>query len=46
MRMNFQLKAYDNHGDLITLGQIDDEQFYQDFFAKVDKGIFIQKENI
>jgi len=46
VRMNFQLKAYDNQGDLITLGQIDDEQFYQDFFAKVDKGIFIQKENI
>jgi len=46
VRMNFQLKAYDNHGDLITLGQIDNEQFYQDFFAKVDKGIFIQKENI
>jgi len=46
VRINFQLKAYDNRGDLITLGQIDDEQFYQDFFAKVDKGIFIQKENI
>jgi hypothetical protein len=46
VRMNFQLKAYDNRGDLITLGQIEDELFYQDFFAKVDKGIFIQKENI
>lgn len=46
VRINFQIKAYDNRGDLITLGQIDDEQFYQDFFAKVDKGIFIQKENI
>jgi len=28
------------------LGQIDNEQFYPDFFAKVDKGIYIQKENI
>ena len=46
VRMIFQLKSYDNHGQLITLGQIDDEQFYQDFFAKVDKGIFIQKEGI
>jgi len=46
VRVNFQLKAYDNRGQLIELGQIDNEQFYQDFFAKVDKGIFIQKENI
>lgn len=46
VRMNFQLKAYDNKGQLIELGQIDDEEFYQNFFAKVDKGIFIQKENI
>jgi len=46
VRMTFRLKAYDNRGDLITLGQIEDEQFYQNFFAKVDKGIFIQKENI
>ena len=46
VRMNFRLKAFDNQGDLITVGQIEDEQFYQDFFAKVDKGIFIQKENI
>ena len=44
--MTFRLKAYDNRGDLITLGQFDDEKFYQDFFAKVDKEIFIQKENI
>ena len=25
--------------------QIADEKYYQDFFSKVDKGIFIQKEN-
>ena len=46
VRINFQLKAYDNRGELIELGQIDNEEFYQNFFAKVDKGIFIQKENI
>ena len=46
VRVNFLLKAYNNRGELIDLGQIDDEQYYQDFFAKVDKGIFIQKENI
>jgi hypothetical protein len=26
--------------------QIEDAKFYQDFFAKIDKGIFIQKENL
>jgi len=46
VRINFQLKAYDNHGQLIEIGRIDDAEFYQNFFAKVDKGIFIQKENI
>ncbi len=46
VRINFQLKAYNNKGELIELGQIDNAEFYQNFFAKVDKGIFIQKENI
>ena len=46
VRINFLLKAYDNKGQLIELGQIDNAEFYQNFFAKVDKGIFIQKENI
>jgi cell division protein FtsB len=26
--------------------KVDDQKFYQEFFSKVDKGIFIQKENI
>lgn len=46
VRMNFLLKAYDNRGDLINLGQVESEEFYQDFFSKVDKGIFLQKENL
>ncbi len=46
VRINFLLKAYDNKGQLIEIGQIDNAEFYQNFFAKVDKGIFIQKENI
>ena len=46
VRINFQLKAYNNKGELIELGQIDNAEFYQNFFAKVDKGLFIKKENI
>jgi len=33
-------------GAFDELKQIDDAKFYQDFFAKVDKGIFIQNEKL
>ncbi|MCK4787707.1 MAG: hypothetical protein KAV87_28390 [Desulfobacteraceae bacterium] len=46
VRVNFQRKVLDNRGGIVELTQIGDEQFYQDFFAKVAKGIFIQKEEL
>lgn len=46
VRVNFQLKLLDNHGGIVEVKQIEDEKYYQDFFAKVDKGIFIQKEKL
>jgi PBP1b-binding outer membrane lipoprotein LpoB len=46
VRVNFQLKTMDNKGNVSKLKQVGDEKFYQDFFAKVDKGIFIQKEKL
>jgi hypothetical protein len=46
VRANFMAKAHDNRGDVIYVQQVEDEQFYKDFFAKVDKGIFIQKEQL
>jgi hypothetical protein len=46
VRVNFQQKILDNHGSVAQIKQVTDEQFYQDFFAKVDKGIFIQEQNI
>ena len=46
VRVNFQMIELDNLGVLVTSDQIDDEFFYQEFFAKVDKGIFIQKEKL
>jgi hypothetical protein len=46
VRVNFQFKSFDNKGNVMKLEQIHDEQYYQDFFAKVDKGIFIQKEKL
>jgi hypothetical protein len=46
VRVNFQVKIMDNKGGIMKIEQINDEKYYQDFFAKVDKGIFIQKEKI
>ncbi|MGB9711771.1 MAG: hypothetical protein ACP5J5_05595 [Dissulfurimicrobium sp.] len=46
VRVNFQVKVLNNKGGIIKIEQIDDEKYYQDFFSKVDKGIFIQKEKI
>ncbi len=46
VRVIFQVKSMNNRGEVMLVQQVDDEQYYQDFFSKVDKGIFIQKEGI
>jgi hypothetical protein len=46
VRINFQQKVYDSAGQVAKVEQIDDPKFYQEFFAKVDKGLFIQKEKL
>ena len=46
VRINFQIKVLNNKGGIMKIEQIADEKYYQDFFSKVDKGIFIQKEKI
>lgn len=44
MRANFQVKVLDNLGNPKEVYQVEDAKFYQDFFVKVDKGVFIQKQ--
>ena len=44
VRANFQVKILDNQGNTVEVYQVEDPKFYQDFFVKVDKGIFIQKQ--
>lgn len=44
VRANFQVKILDNQGNTVEVYQMEDPKFYQDFFMKVDKGIFIQKQ--
>ncbi len=46
VRVNFQIKKVDNYGAVVEVYQVQDVQFYQDFFSKVSKSIFIQEENL
>ena len=44
VRATFQTKTLDRKGRVNKIKQIDDEQFYTDFFSKLNKGIFIDVE--
>ncbi len=44
VRANFQAKILDNTGNPVEVSAITDPKFYQDFFSKVDKGIFLQRQ--
>ncbi|MCE5295105.1 MAG: hypothetical protein LLF94_10910 [Chlamydiales bacterium] len=46
VRASFQSKIFDSNHAIMRVHPIEDEQFYQDFFLKVDKGIFIQQQHI
>lgn len=46
VRMNFQMKVLDNKGGVMKVTNVEDEAYYREFFAKVDKGVFIQKEKL
>lgn len=46
VRANFQLKTMNNVGGVSKVRAMGDEAYYQEFFAKVDKAIFIEKEKL
>lgn len=46
VRINFKRKLLNTYGNAQFIDEISDEKYYQDFFAKVDKAIFIQKQKI
>jgi hypothetical protein len=46
VRINFQRKLFDNHGRVVEVKQVYDQEYYQAFFDKVHKGLFIQEEKI
>ncbi|MFC1678019.1 hypothetical protein ACFL3G_13290 [Planctomycetota bacterium] len=46
VRVNFRVKVMNGIGVVVIVRQVDDPEYYQKFFSKVDKGIFIEKEKI
>lgn len=46
VRLNVQIKKIDNYGCPADVKTVLNPEFYQIFFEKVGKGIFIQQENI
>ncbi len=46
VRINFQYKVVDNYGVTMEVERIEKAEFYQQFFSKVDKAVFLGKENM
>lgn len=46
VRINFKRKLLNVYGNAQFIDDINDETYYQDFFSKVDKAIFLQKQKI
>lgn len=46
VRANFQERILDAEGATLAVNQIEDPQFYQTFFAQVDRGVFLQREGV
>lgn len=46
VRVVFQMKVVDNFGAPVDARQIEDYYTYQEFFSKVDKSVFIEREGL
>jgi len=46
VRLTFQVKIMDNHGQVQSVDTVHEPRVYQDFFARVDKGIFLEKSGV
>jgi hypothetical protein len=46
VRLSFQEKSLDNKGQVISIVTVDDPVYYQRFFTRVDKGMFIEEQGI
>jgi hypothetical protein len=46
VRVSFQRKVLDNRGGMVEVQPIDDPVFYQDFFSRMDKSLYLQQEKL
>lgn len=46
VRINFKRKKLNSYGNATSIEEITNEQYYQNFFSKVDKAIFLQKQKV
>ncbi|MGA9750187.1 MAG: hypothetical protein WBS54_00180 [Acidobacteriota bacterium] len=46
VRANFQMRLINNKGELMEVQRVEDAAYYQDFFSKVDKALFLAKEKL
>lgn len=46
IRISFQRKVFDSRGQVIEVQPIDDAAFYRDFFSRIDKSVYLQKERL
>lgn len=46
VRVSFQRKVLDNRGEVVDVQPMDDPTFYQEFFSRMDKSLYLQKEQL
>ncbi len=46
VRVSFQRKVLDSRGQVVEVEPVSDLKIYQEFFSRMDKSLFLQKENL
>lgn len=46
VRVNFKRKMMNAYGSPVSIEEIDNPEYYRNFFEKVDKAVFLQKQKI
>ena len=46
VRANFQMRLINNKGELMEVKRVEDPAYYQDFFSKVDKALFLAQQKL
>jgi len=46
VRLSFQRKILDNRGGVMSVSEIQDSQYYQDFLVRIDHGVYLEREHL